>query len=102
MRGGAAVPRRPRSSTCATTARSPDGRTKDTDAIAKAVAACAAAGGGTVFFPAGRYLTGSIRLESNLTLNLEAGAVLLYSADPADSPLVPPAGNAPTPGPTPR
>ena len=67
----------------------PDGRTKDTDAIAKAVAACAAAGGGTVFFPAGRYLTGSIRMESNLTLNLDAGAEILYSPDPADSPLVP-------------
>ena len=67
----------------------PDGRTKDTAAITRAVAACAAAGGGTVYFPAGHYLTGSIRLESNLTLNLDSGAELLYSADPADSPLVP-------------
>jgi len=67
----------------------PDGRTKDTAAIARAVAACAAAGGGTVYFPAGRYLTGSIQMESNLTLDLDAGAVLLYSPDPADSPLVP-------------
>jgi polygalacturonase len=67
----------------------PDGQTKATAAIARAVAACAAAGGGTVEFPAGRYLTGSIQLESNLTLNLEAGATLLYSGDPADSPLVP-------------
>ena len=66
-----------------------DGQTKNTEAIARAVAACTAAGGGTVYFPAGRYLTGSIHLESNLTLQLDAGAVLLYSADPADSPLVP-------------
>ncbi|MES1194446.1 MAG: glycosyl hydrolase family 28 protein, partial [Opitutus sp.] len=67
----------------------PDGRTKNTAAFAQAVAACAAAGGGTLYVPAGKYLTGSIRLESNLTLNLEAGAELLYSGDPADSPLVP-------------
>jgi polygalacturonase len=66
----------------------PDGRTKDTAAIAKAVAACSAAGGGTVFFPAGRYLTGSISLESNITLSLDAGSELLYSGDPADSPIV--------------
>jgi polygalacturonase len=66
-----------------------DGRTKDTAAIAKAVAACAAAGGGTVEFPAGRYLTGSIQMESNLTLQVDAGATLLYSSDPADSPIVP-------------
>jgi len=67
----------------------PDGRTNDTAAIAKAVAACAAAGGGTIHFPAGRYLTGSIQMESNLTLSLDAGSTLLYSSDPADSPLVP-------------
>jgi polygalacturonase len=66
----------------------PDGRIKDTAAIAKAVAACSAAGGGTVFFPAGRYLTGSISLESNITLSLDAGSELLYSGDPADSPIV--------------
>ena len=36
-------------------------------------------GGGTLFFPAGTYLTGSIRLKSNITLELEAGATLLFS-----------------------
>jgi len=65
-----------------------DGQTKDTAAIMRAIAACAAAGGGTVYFPAGHYLTGSIHMESNLTLDLAAGAELLYSGDPADSPLV--------------
>lgn len=67
----------------------PDGTTKDTAAIARAVAAAHAAGGGTIVFPAGRYLTGSIQLESNLTLDLEPGSELLYSSDPADSPIVP-------------
>jgi polygalacturonase len=67
----------------------PDGRTNDTNAIARTVSACAAAGGGTVYFPAGRYLTGSIRLGSNMTVLLDAGSELLYSGDPHDSPLVP-------------
>lgn len=38
-------------------------------------------GGGTLFFPAGRYLTGSIVMKSNITLELEAGATLLFSDD---------------------
>jgi polygalacturonase len=66
----------------------PDGRTMDTAAIAKAVSTCALAHGGTIVFPAGRYLTGSISLQSNMTLDLRAGSELLYSPDPADSPLV--------------
>lgn len=36
-------------------------------------------GGGTLYFPAGTYLTGSIHLKSNITLELEAGATLLFS-----------------------
>jgi polygalacturonase len=60
-----------------------DGKTPDRDAINKAIDAAAAAGGGTVYFPAGTYVTGSIRLRSNLTLQFEAGATLEASADPA-------------------
>jgi polygalacturonase len=67
----------------------PDGKTMDTASIARAVAACEQAHGGTVAFPAGRYLTGSIILGSNMTLDLEPGSELLYSANPADSPIVP-------------
>lgn len=66
----------------------PDGTTRNTAAIAAVIAKIKGAGGGTIYFPPGRYLTGSIHLESNLTLHLEAGATLLYSGDPADSPLV--------------
>src|SRR4030042_6120392 len=54
---------------------------KDTDAIRKAVDAAAAAGGGTVYFPAGQYVTGPIHLKSNMTLHLDAGAVLKFSQD---------------------
>src|ERR1035438_9839190 len=60
-----------------------DGKTPDRDAINKAIDAAAAAGGGTVYFPAGTYVTGSIRLRSNLTLQFEHGTILEASADPA-------------------
>jgi len=58
-----------------------DGRTKDTAAIAKAIEDAARAGGGTIYFPAGQYLTGPIHLKSNITLHLDAGAVLKFSED---------------------
>ena len=58
-----------------------DGKNKDTEAIGYAIQAAAEAGGGTVFFPAGTYLTGPIHLKSNITLYLDAGAVLRFSED---------------------
>lgn len=36
-------------------------------------------GGGTLFFPAGTYLTGAIKMKSNITLELEAGATIRFS-----------------------
>ena len=59
-----------------------DGASLDTGAINAAIAAAAEAGGGTVLFPAGRYLSFSIRLRSNVALYLDAGCVLI-AADPA-------------------
>ncbi len=59
-----------------------DGKILDTDAINKAIDAAAKNGGGTVFFPAGTYLSFSIRLKSNITLYLDNGATIL-AADPA-------------------
>ncbi|MCM4157249.1 glycoside hydrolase family 28 protein [Gramella sp. AN32] len=53
-----------------------DGKTLDTEAINKAIVAAAEDGGGMVYFPAGTYLSYSIRLKSNIHLYLEAGAVL--------------------------
>lgn len=49
----------------------------DTKAINKAIDAAAAAGGGTVYFPAGNYLTGSIHLQSNITLHIAQGATII-------------------------
>jgi polygalacturonase len=65
-----------------------DGETLDTAAIYSAIAACTEAGGGTVYFPAGRYLTGSVHMENNLTLYLDQGSVLLFSGELEHSPLV--------------
>jgi len=59
-----------------------DGTTVDSGAINAAVEAAAAAGGGTVDLPAGRYLSFSIRLKSHVTLRFSPGAVLV-AGDPA-------------------
>src|SRR3954453_4815925 len=59
-----------------------DGKTPDGNSINKAIEATAAAGGGTIDFPAGTYLTGSIRLRDYITLHLEPGAILVASEDP--------------------
>lgn len=50
-----------------------------TASIAKAIAAASKAGGGTVYFPAGKYLTGAIHLKSNITIFIDAGAELHFS-----------------------
>jgi len=60
-----------------------DGKTVDTPAINKAIEAAAAAGGGTVLFPAGTWLCFSIRLKSHVALYLAQGSTILA----ADSPL---------------
>ncbi|MFZ2148201.1 MAG: glycoside hydrolase family 28 protein [Sedimentisphaerales bacterium] len=63
-----------------------DGKTLCTTAIQKAVDECAAAGGGTVHFPAGKYLSGTIFLKSNVTLDIGEGATLLASTNFEDFP----------------
>jgi len=61
-----------------------DGRTVNTAAIQKAIAECNADGGGAVRIPPGEFVTGTVRLLSNVHLELEAGAVLSGSTDLAD------------------
>jgi len=61
-----------------------DGKTLNTTAIAKAIAAGAASGGGRVLVPEGVWLSGAIHLRSNIDLHLEKGAVLRFSTDPQD------------------
>jgi polygalacturonase len=60
-----------------------DGKTVDSPAINKAIEAAAAAGGGTVIFPAGNYISFSIRLKSHVDLYLSQGCAIIA----ADSPL---------------
>lgn len=60
-----------------------DGHTQDRDAINRAIDAAAAAGGGIVTIPAGTYVTGSIHLRSNITLQFENGSIIQASSDPA-------------------
>lgn len=56
-----------------------DGTADDTAAIQKAIDAAAAAGGGRVVVPAGRYLSRPLALRSRIDLHLERDAVLLMS-----------------------
>jgi galacturan 1,4-alpha-galacturonidase len=44
--------------------------------------------GGTIYFPAGEYVIGSIHLYSNMTLLLDAGATILGSHDFNDYPFI--------------
>lgn len=50
-----------------------------TDLINRAIDEAAAEGGGTIYFPAGTYLTATIRMKSNITLDIESGATLRFS-----------------------
>jgi polygalacturonase len=61
-----------------------DGVTINTAAIQKAIDDCSAGGGGTIRFPAGRYVTGTILLKDNVILRLDKNAVLLGSTNAAD------------------
>jgi len=66
----------------------PDGITSCTNAFIKAINTCSESGGGTVYVPAGKFLTGSIRLKSNINLNLDSGAVLIFTNDITQYPIV--------------
>lgn len=58
-----------------------DGKALNTDAINKAVSACNNAGGGTVFVPAGNFVTGTIMLKSNVTLDLDPDSHIIGTTD---------------------
>jgi polygalacturonase len=60
----------------------------NTAAFARAIDACAKAGGGRVLTPPGRWLTGAIRLRSGVELHLAEGATIVFSTDPARYPIV--------------
>jgi polygalacturonase len=65
-----------------------DGTTMNTAAIQKAIDA-AAKQGGTVVFPPGAYLSGSIFVKSGVTLRLDKGVTIRGSRDIKDYPMLP-------------
>ena len=62
-----------------------DGRILDSPAINKAIETAAAAGGGTISFPAGTYCCYSIHLKSHIALHLAPGATILAADPPTDA-----------------
>ncbi len=60
----------------------------NTSAIQQTIDIAAKQGGGVVRVPAGFFVTGAITLRSNINFHLDAGAVLQFSADAAQYPLV--------------
>jgi|GEM_PF-6072364 len=58
-----------------------DGNVSNTAVIKKAIDKLSQNGGGTLFFPAGTYLTGPIVLKSNITIDIEAGATIKFTDD---------------------
>jgi len=65
-----------------------DGNADDTMALASAIEDCSSRGGGHVVLPEGVYSTGALRLQSNVDLHLEAGALLRFDGDPDRYPVV--------------
>src|SRR5438105_4106760 len=53
-----------------------DGTTLDVKAINAAIDAASKQGGGTIYFPTGNYLTGSIHLKNYITLYIDNGATI--------------------------
>lgn len=58
-----------------------DGITLDQAALQKVIDDCAQNGGGTVWFPPGYYLTGTLFMRNNVRLHLNAGATILAATN---------------------
>ncbi len=61
-----------------------NGTTLNTNSIQKGIDYISENGGGRLVFYVGRYLTGTIYLKSNVTIQLEEGAILVGSLNPLD------------------
>lgn len=65
-----------------------DGQTLNTDAFEKTIAACVEAGGGKVVVTPGVWLTGPIQLKSNINLEVQQGAIILFTKDRTQYPII--------------
>lgn len=65
-----------------------DGLTLNTQMINRAIEECAAKGGGTVEIPRGSFVTGPIIMKSNINLHLDKGALVIFTPDFDQYPLV--------------
>jgi DNA sulfur modification protein DndE len=65
-----------------------DGITLNTAAISQAIDLANAAGGGTVLIPSGVWLSGPFKLKSHVNLHLAKGALLQFSNNREDYPVV--------------
>jgi hypothetical protein len=61
-----------------------NGTTMNTNSIQKGIDYISENGGGRLVFYVGRYLTGTVYLKSNVTIQLEEGAILAGSLNPLD------------------
>lgn len=67
-----------------------DNKTINTEAIQSAIDACNEAGGGTVTLDGETFISGTLLLKSNVTLNVTENTILLGSINPNDYPVVDP------------
>lgn len=65
-----------------------DGHTMNTEAFKTTIDTCSETGGGKVIVPPGLWLTGPIELKSNINFNVERGALILFSPDHNDYPII--------------
>lgn len=65
-----------------------DGLSLNTVAINEAISDCSSSGGGMVIIPQGVWVTGPIRLQSNVNLHIESGAIVLFSDSFDDYPFI--------------
>lgn len=65
-----------------------DGMTLNSAAINKTIEECAKQGGGTVLIPRGSFVTGPVIMKSNINLHLAKGALVIFSPDFNQYPLV--------------
>ena len=65
-----------------------NGKVMNTDAFRKTIEACSKAGGGTVIVPPGLWLTGPIELRSNMNFHVSRGALIAFSKNHADYPII--------------